>query len=85
MKNLKKLARKELSTISGGDTPYAFCNVDNTCPPPFPSGSSNGYSSYCSDGICYRVYTGSGGGNPGCTEPQRFCQSWESGCGCVYI
>lgn len=80
MKNLKKLARKELSLISGGDSPYALCDVEGNCPRTFP-----GYSTYCSDGICYRVSNGGGGGSPGCMEPQHLCESWETGCGCVYI
>lgn len=82
MKNLKKLKRSQLVLISGGDTAYAFC-LDGVCPP------THG-SYYCNGDICYRV-TGGGGGNPGgpggvtpCHEPQRFCQEWETGCGCVY-
>ncbi|WP_027385774.1 bacteriocin-like protein [Chryseobacterium gregarium] len=81
MKNLKKLARKELSVIHGGDTAYAFCDSSGVCPPTFPSNAQT----YCSDGICYRI---TGGGNPGgggCHEPSHFCESWETGCGCIYI
>lgn len=86
MKNSKKLTRKELVFISGGDTPFAICDVDGKCPPGFPGGGN----SYCSDGICYRVNPGGGGpggGGPGggCIQPQHLCQSWETGCGCVYI
>ncbi|AZA84891.1 hypothetical protein C1637_19105 [Chryseobacterium lactis] len=83
MKNLKKLKRNQLVLIAGGDTPYALCDLDGNCPP-------TAGSSYCNDGTCYRV-TGGGGGNPGgggggiiCHEPMRFCQEWETGCGCVY-
>jgi len=79
MKNLKKLARKELSLISGGDTPYALCDVDGNCPSTFPNSST-----YCSNGICYRTNQGGGGPGPGCHEPMRLCQEWETGCGCVY-
>ncbi|SHG40385.1 bacteriocin-like protein [Chryseobacterium vrystaatense] len=78
MKNLKKLTRKQLGFISGGDVAYALCDMDGNCPPTFGS-------YYCSGGTCYRS-TG-GGGNPGggCNEPQRICQEWETGCGCVYF
>jgi len=80
MKNLKKLTRKRLEFISGGDTAYAFC-LDGTCPPVSP-----GYSSYCSGDFCFKNYNGSGGsGSGGCTELKRFCQDWETGCGCVYF
>lgn len=84
MKNLKKLKRSQLVLISGGDSAYAFCDMDGYCPP-----TSGSY--YCSNGTCYRVSGGGGGGsNPGgggggsCNEPMRFCQEWETGCGCVY-
>ncbi|MCW3159811.1 bacteriocin-like protein [Chryseobacterium oryctis] len=80
MKNLKKLTRKELVNISGGDTAYAFCDESGVCPPTFPSSAST----YCSNGICYRVTSGGGSGGGGCNEPQRLCQPWETGCGCVY-
>lgn len=82
MKNLKKLKRSQLVLISGGDTAYAFC-LDGVCPP------THG-SYYCSGDICYRSTGGGGntGGGPGggtpCHEPQRFCQEWETGCGCHY-
>ncbi|MDH5032139.1 MULTISPECIES: hypothetical protein [Chryseobacterium] len=77
MKNLKKLKRNQLVLISGGDTPYALCDMDGNCPPTIGS-------YYCSGGTCYRVSEG-GGGDPGCTEPMRLCQEWETGCGCVYM
>lgn len=81
MKNLKKLTRKDLELINGGDTAYAICDADGYCPPGFPANSST----YCSNGICYRTTPGGGGsGGGGCHEPQRFCQEWETGCGCVY-
>lgn len=80
MKNVKKLARKELVLIHGGDTAYAICDQDGTCPPTFPSNAQT----YCSGGICYRVTTGGGGGGA-CHEPKHLCESWETGCGCVYI
>lgn len=82
MKNLKKLKRSQLVLISGGDTAYAVC-LDGYCPP------TSGYY-YCSGDTCYRS---TGGGNPGggpgtggtpCHEPLRFCQEWETGCGCRY-
>ncbi|AZA51346.1 hypothetical protein EG346_12450 [Chryseobacterium carnipullorum] len=78
MKNLKKLTRKQLELISGGDTAYAICDADGYCPPTIGS-------YYCSGGMCYR--SSEGGGNPGgsCTEPKRLCQPWETGCGCVYF
>jgi len=82
MKNLKKLTRKDLVFISGGDTPFAFCDADGNCPPGFPSGGGN---SYCSNGICYRTSPGGGGPGGGCFEPQHLCESWETGCGCVYM
>jgi hypothetical protein len=77
MKNLKKLTRKQLEFISGGDTAYAICDIDGNCLPTLGS-------YYCSNGTCYRS---DGGGNPGggCHEPQRLCQEWETGCGCVYF
>lgn len=76
MKNLKKLSRNQLTLISGGDVPYADCDIEGKCP-----AVSGSY--YCSGGICYRS---NGGGNPGgnCHEPQRDCMPWETGCGCVY-
>lgn len=77
MKNLKKLKRNQLVLISGGDTPYALCDMDGNCPP-----TTGSY--YCSGGTCYKV-SGGGGGNPGCNEPTRLCQEWETGCGCVYM
>lgn len=80
MKNLRRLTRKDLLLISGGDQSYAFCDQNGICPPPFPSNSG---SYYCSNGICYRSSTGGESGG-GCTEPQRLCESWETGCGCVY-
>ena len=77
MKNLKKLTRKQLEFISGGDIAYGICDADGNCPRTIGS-------YYCNDGICYRV---AGGGHPGggCTEPKHLCQEWETGCGCVYI
>lgn len=80
MKNLKKLTRQDLILISGGDTSYAFCDESGYCPPTFPSS----YSTYCSNGICYKSNPGGGGSGGGCHEPTRFCQEWETGCGCVY-
>ncbi|AZA51768.1 hypothetical protein [Chryseobacterium sp. G0201] len=79
MKNLKKLTRKDLVLIGGGDTAYGFCDESGYCPPTFPSSAST----YCINGICYRTTSGGGPGT-GCHEPQRFCQEWETGCGCVY-
>ncbi|WP_265427910.1 bacteriocin-like protein [Chryseobacterium sp. YIM B08800] len=81
MKNLKKLTRKDLQLISGGDQSYAVCDENGTCPPPFPSGAG---SYYCSNGICYRVNNGGGSSGGGCHEPIRLCQPGETGCGCVY-
>lgn len=77
MKKLKKLTRKQLGFISGGDTAYAICDMDGNCPPTVGS-------YYCSNGTCYRS---EGGGNPGggCQEPQRLCEPWDTGCGCVYF
>lgn len=83
MKNRKKLTRKQLEFIKGGDNPYALCDMNGECPP-----TAGSY--YCSDGVCYSFNPGSnpggggGGGGGGCNEPQRLCMSWETGCGCVY-
>lgn len=79
MKNLKKLTRRDLGLIIGGDTAYAFC-LDGSCPSP-----GAGYASYCSGDTCYKYFTGSPGGGSGCTEPKHLCESWETGCGCVYF
>lgn len=79
MKNSKKLTRRDLVLISGGDTAYAFC-LDGVCPPAGP-----GYDTYCSGDVCYKRFTGGGGPGGGCNEPTRLCQSWEIGCGCVYF
>lgn len=80
MKHLRKLTRKDLQIISGGDQSYAFCDQNGVCPPPYPGGAG---SYYCSNGLCYRSSSNSGGSG-GCNEPQRLCSFWETGCGCVY-
>ncbi|NIF04388.1 hypothetical protein F3J23_02945 [Chryseobacterium sp. Tr-659] len=78
MKNLKKLKRNQLVLIAGGDTAYALCDSNGYCPP-----TAGNY--YCSNGTCYRSNGGGPGGGGPCNEPQRLCQEWEVGCGCVYI
>ncbi|MDH6250576.1 hypothetical protein M2347_000303 [Chryseobacterium sp. H1D6B] len=51
MRNLKKLTRKELEFINGGnDLELPICDLDGNCPPGFPIT----FPTYCENGICYR-------------------------------
>ncbi|MDR2236417.1 MAG: hypothetical protein LBE92_09850 [Chryseobacterium sp.] len=78
MKNRKKLTRKQLEFINGGDTSYALCDMDGQCPP-----TAGSY--YCRDGICYVSNGNPGGGDGGsCHKPKRLCMPWETGCECSY-